>query len=95
MVTTVEPTDQNVVRLSGLHPGECAVIADVSGDRSICHRMNLLGFTRGRQVSLVRRAPFRGPMVFRVCDTEMCLREAQAELVSVQRIDSTSGASAA
>lgn len=88
MASSVASTDEAVIKLSGLRSGERAVITDVGGgDPSICHRMHLLGFTRGREVSLVRRAPFKGPMVFRICDVDMCLREAQALLVSVSRIN--------
>ncbi|SER90227.1 ferrous iron transport protein A [Propionibacterium cyclohexanicum] len=95
MASNAELTSQPVVALSGLRSGERAVITEVGGDPSIRHRMHLLGFTRGREVSLVRRAPFNGPMVFRVCDAEMCLREAQARLVSVRRLDLAADQSAA
>lgn len=96
MASSVASTDEPVIKLSGLRSGERAVITEVEGgDPSVCHRMHLLGFTRGREVCLVRRAPFKGPMVFRVCDAEMCLREAQAGLVRVCRIDSTADQSAA
>lgn len=88
MKASVETTNLPASRLSGLRSGERAVITDVcDGDPSICHRLHLLGFTCGREVSLVRRAPFHGPMVFRVCDAEMCLRESQATMIKISMID--------
>ncbi|ARO13062.1 hypothetical protein BMR99_01650 [Propionibacterium freudenreichii] len=72
--------------LSNLHAGDVGVICrlDEEADESITHRLQLLGFDCGREVCLIRQAPLSGPMVFRVCDAQMCLREAQADMIYVR-----------
>lgn len=42
-----------------------------------------LGFVPGRAITVVRKAPLRDPIVFRVCDYEVALRTAQARLLRV------------
>lgn len=71
--------------LSKLHCDQHAVITSFldGTDESIMHRLALLGFAPGREITLVRQAPLGGPMVFRVCGAEMCLRQAQAELIRI------------
>ncbi len=73
------------VPLSQLRAGQTGTITslDAACDPSICHRLQLLGFSAGREISKIRQAPLGGPMVFRVCDVHMCLRRAQAEMIMV------------
>lgn len=78
-----------VVPLSSLRCGQRGVICRVAADcdSSVCHRLQLLGFSEGRAISKVRQAPLGGPMIFRVCDVQMCLRQAHADLVLVELAD--------
>ncbi|WP_407643735.1 FeoA family protein [Cutibacterium porci] len=75
-----------VVPLSSLPAGHSATIEDISADCAdhICHRLHMLGFGRGREITKIRQAPFGGPMVFHVCDVHMCLRRAQADMIMVR-----------
>jgi ferrous iron transport protein A len=41
-------------------------------------RLQDLGFTVGTTVEVVRRAPLRDPVIYRVRDYDVCLRRAQA-----------------
>ena len=72
-----------VVPLSSLPTGQGATIEDIAVDCAdhICHRLHMLGFGRGREITKIRQAPFGGPMVFHVCDVQMCLRPAQADMI--------------
>ncbi|MFF9061301.1 ferrous iron transport protein A [Streptomyces sp. NPDC014882] len=42
-----------------------------------------LGFTPGAVVEVVRRAPLRDPVLYRLKDYEVCLRRAQAACVRI------------
>ncbi|HET9519110.1 MAG TPA: FeoA family protein [Actinoplanes sp.] len=47
-------------------------------------RLADLGFTPGTAVQVLRRAPLRDPVIYRLKDYELCLRRAQAACVHVE-----------
>jgi ferrous iron transport protein A len=69
--------------LADLVPGTRAEIVriDAAGGLTTARRLRDLGFTPGTVVEVVRRAPLRDPVVYRVKDYEICLRRAQAALI--------------
>jgi ferrous iron transport protein A len=73
------------VALSSAPVGCCGRIAAVStpGAPALAHRLQDLGFVTGAIVEVVRRAPLGDPMLYRVCDYEICLRKAQAAAIQV------------
>jgi ferrous iron transport protein A len=75
-------------RLSDLPPGGRAVIIGLADGTppSTAHRLADLGFTAGTLVQVVRRAPLRDPMVYRVKDYDLCLRRAQATHVLIRDV---------
>jgi ferrous iron transport protein A len=69
--------------LADLAPGTRAEVLRIDpdaagGDAATARRLGDLGFTPGAVVEVVRRAPLRDPVVYRVKDYEICLRRAQA-----------------
>jgi ferrous iron transport protein A len=64
-------------------------VVAVSDDASAptARRLIDLGFTTGTVVEVVRRAPLRDPVVYRLRDYEVCLRRAQAGCVLVDLVD--------
>lgn len=74
------------VALSSAPVGCCGRIATVStpGAPALAHRLQDLGFVPGATVEVVRRAPLGDPVLYRVCDYEICLRKAQAAAIQVQ-----------
>ncbi|AEV84626.1 iron transporter FeoA [Actinoplanes sp. SE50] len=60
--------------LVGVAPGAPAATA---------RRLADLGFTPGTTVEVVRRAPLRDPVIYRVRDYDVCLRREQAALLLV------------
>lgn len=77
------------VPLCDLAPASRARVAVVSGGAAdpTARRLTDLGFTPGTVIEVVRRAPLRDPVVYRLRDYEVCLRRAQAGCVLVQPVD--------
>jgi ferrous iron transport protein A len=75
--------------LAELAPGSRAVVIDVvaDGQPAVVRRLHDLGFTPGAVVEVVRRAPLRDPVVYRVKEYEVCLRRAQSRCVHVTEVE--------
>ncbi len=58
-------------------------ISTISEDcpAELAQRLYDLGFRENATVECVRCAPMGSPLMFRVCDTDLCLRKAQAKFV--------------
>ncbi|MGC0400452.1 ferrous iron transport protein A [Streptomyces sp. SAI-126] len=71
--------------LADLVPGARAAVTRVVADGApaVVRRLHDLGFTPGAVVEVVRRAPLRDPVLYRVKDYEVCLRRAQAACVHI------------
>lgn len=72
------PTRPRERRLADLKPGARTRVLRVDGGPVVARRLAELGFTPGAVVEVVRRAPLRDPVVYRVRGYEICLRRAQA-----------------
>lgn len=53
-------------------------------DSVLAQRLYDLGFREETQVECIRRAPLGSPIMFRVCDTDICLRASQAKLIHAE-----------
>ena len=69
------------MRLADLTLGASAVVTAVSGDSRIASRLMEMGFVPGAAVQVLRRAPFGGPIQYRVHGVSM--RIAEAACISV------------
>lgn len=69
--------------LNALQPGESAIISDVSADETLHHRLTALGFRIGREIQLVRRGWFKGPLQLRIGTTELIMRRVDADKVRI------------
>ncbi len=72
-------------RLSSLRAGESAEVAGIcaSCEPGLRGRLRDLGITSGTPVTCVRRAPLGSPVVYRIGESDLCLRRALADLVVV------------
>ncbi len=76
--------------LAQLSPGERATITGVAPAASavVAGRLRQLGFRPASDVEVIRRAPMGDPTIYRVQNTELCLRRREARLIEVtQRTD--------
>lgn len=71
------------VSLSTLKPGEIAVIAALHTDEALYHRLAAMGFRIGKNIELVRRAKFAGPLHVRIGTTDIMLRRIDAQRIDV------------
>lgn len=69
--------------LTALQPGDFAIIKDITGDEGLHHRLLAMGFRIGKEVHLVRRAWFEGPLQLRIGTTEVIMRRADADKIRV------------
>ena len=93
-VRTPAPADvpsrpaHGVTVLADLAPGSRAIVVGMTADApaAVARRLQDLGLTGGAGVEVVRRAPLRDPVIYRIKDYELCLRRAQAACVLAREI---------
>lgn len=73
------------VALSTLAPGEVAIIVAIHTEEPLHQRLLAMGFRTGKQIELVRRARFSGPLQVRIGTTDILLRRNEAAKISVRR----------
>ncbi len=75
----------SAIVLAQLAPGQRATIAGMapSADSAVARRLFQLGFRPEACVDVIRRAPLGDPTIYRVQDTELCLRRREARLIEV------------
>ncbi len=71
--------------LAQLTPGNRAMVVGTVAQANplIAKRLGQLGFRANAHVDVIRRAPLGDPTIYRVHDTELCLRRREAQLIEV------------
>jgi ferrous iron transport protein A len=77
-------TDDRVVPLGSLRPGETGTIVDLAGGRAFVSRCLALGCTPGTQVTVERNAG-RGPIIIAVRGTRLALGRGESMRLRVKR----------
>jgi len=75
----------SVAVLADLGPGQQATITGVVAHApdAVAARLRQLGFRATARVDVIRRAPLGDPTIYRVQDTELCLRRREAQLIRI------------
>jgi ferrous iron transport protein A len=75
----------SVIVLAQLAPGRRATVVGTvaAANPAVANRLGQLGFRAAAQVDVIRRAPLGDPTIYRVQDTELCLRHREAQLIEV------------
>ncbi|MDJ0704968.1 MAG: FeoA family protein [Leptolyngbyaceae cyanobacterium MO_188.B28] len=76
-----------MTNLNSLAIGEAAVITLLTAEVRLQQQLCALGFRPGRQVSVVRKAGFSGPLHLRMGVTEVMLRRREAQQVYVVSVE--------
>jgi len=63
--------------------GEKAIIKEIHASQDIRARLSSLGLIIGKQVELIRRASFSGPLHIRLCTTDIIIREKDARYIKI------------
>lgn len=74
---------ENNASLTRLNLGERMFIEEIEADEGTRQRLNAMGLLRGREVQVVRRARFGGPLQVRVGSVNLILRRREAGYVKV------------
>ena len=69
--------------LAGLQPGDIAIIVSIHAEEALHLRLLALGFRTGKQIEMIRKASFSGPLQVRVGTTDVMLRRAEAAKIKV------------
>jgi ferrous iron transport protein A len=72
------------VTLSSLAPGVSATITDIHTDDGLRQRLQALGFRSGKQIEIIRKASFSGPLQVRIGTTDILLRRSEAAKIEVK-----------
>ncbi len=59
-------------------------ITGYNGDQQLIERLKELGLSQGLKISLVGRAPFLGPLLFRLGAMVLALREEEAACLNLK-----------
>ncbi len=71
------------MRLSEVKNNETVIITKVLGHGSFRKRITEMGFVRGKEVKVIKNAPFKGPIEFKIMDYNITLRRSEANLIEV------------
>ena len=71
------------ITLAHLHPGDTATIVAIHAEEALHQRLLALGFRSGKQIALIRRASFSGPVQVRIGTTDVLLRRNEAAKITV------------
>jgi ferrous iron transport protein B len=75
------------VRLSEIKNNETVIITKVLGHGSFRKRITEMGFIKGKEVTVIKNAPFKGPIEFKILDYNITLRRSEAKLIEVASTD--------
>ena len=78
-------------KLSELEPGERGVVIRVIGPSDIKRRLLDMGFVRGTEVLVVRKAPLADPVEYEVKGYNVSLRREEAACVIVEPVEEGGG----
>ncbi len=70
--------------LSSMKLGQIATIVSINTDEALHHRLLAMGFRIGKDIELIRKARFSGPLQVRIGTTDILLRNVDAEKIMVQ-----------
>jgi ferrous iron transport protein A len=72
--------------LYNLKSGDLATISGINtatAEQSLYQRLMALGFRVGKQIKVMRKASFNGPLHVRIGSTDIILRESEAKLIKI------------
>jgi ferrous iron transport protein B len=75
------------VKLSEVKYKETVVILKILGHGSFRRRISEMGFVKGKEIRVIKNAPFNGPFEFKILDYNLSLRKSEADLIEVVSVN--------
>lgn len=75
------------MKLSEVKYKETVVITKILGHGSFRRRISEMGFVKGKEVKVIKNAPFNGPFEFKILDYNISLRKSEADLIEVVSLE--------
>jgi len=69
--------------LNELHSGDSAIISRIRGRGAFRKRLTEMGFIKGKSITVLKSAPLKDPVEYRILDSNVSLRRSEASLVEV------------
>ena len=66
-----------------LSEGQTGNIHKLNMDRLLIQRLNAMGIRRGKKITVLRKAQFKGPFHIMIDTTELMIREHEASLIKI------------
>lgn len=66
-----------------LAEGQSGIIHKLNMDRLLIQRLNAMGLRRGKKITVLRKAQFKGPFHIMIDTTELMIREQEASLINI------------
>ncbi|MEY3746405.1 MAG: hypothetical protein RIQ76_946 [Pseudomonadota bacterium] len=66
-----------------LAEGQSGIIHKLNMDRLLIQRLNAMGLRRGKKITVLRKAQFKGPFHIIIDTTELMIREHEASLINI------------
>jgi ferrous iron transport protein A len=66
-----------------LSEGQTGIIHKLNMDRLLIQRLNAMGIRRGKKITVLRKAQFKGPFHIMIDTTERMIREHEASLIKI------------
>lgn len=63
---------------------QTGVIVHINAGQELTRRMAALGLRPGRQIEIIRKAPWQGPLQIRIGHTELIIRRGEAAKIEVE-----------
>lgn len=71
--------------LYDLNEGEEGIVLKIKGRGRFRQRLSEMGFVVGKKITVIRKAPLRDPVEYRIMDYHVSLRNSEAQLIEVAR----------
>ena len=68
-----------------LSEGQSGFIHKLTMDRLLIQRLNAMGLKRGKKITVLRKAQFKGPFHIMIDTTELMIREHEASLIHINK----------
>lgn len=75
------------MKLSEVKSSETVIVTKLLGHGSFRKRISEMGFIKGKEVRVIKNAPFNGPIEFKITNYNVSLRKSEADLIEVLPVD--------